>query len=206
MGCRVVLIRHGLTYWNVKKKMQGQVNIPLNQTGVQQAKQLSENLKDYHFDVCYSSPLDRAYMTARLALKDRDVPIHKDLRLVEHGYGLLESHSYRHWPWFRWTNEAYNYESHPERFHAPIGAETFDDVYARAQDFIDNVLIPESRQRDGILVAGHGGINCAIMGRLLDIPLEDFWSVKQANCGYTVLDEKNGSFQITYSTPVETKF
>ena len=121
MGCRLVLIRHGLTYWNVKKKMQGQVNIPLNQTGIQQAKQLSESLKDYHFDVCYSSPLDRAYMTAKLALKDRDVPIHKDLRLVEHGYGLLESHSYKHWPWFRWTNEAYNYESHPERFHAPIG-------------------------------------------------------------------------------------
>ena len=44
------------------------------------------------------------------------------------------------------------------------------------------------------------------MGRLLDIPLEDFWSVKQANCGSTVLDEKDGSFQITYSTPVETKF
>ena len=44
------------------------------------------------------------------------------------------------------------------------------------------------------------------MGRLLDIPLEDFWSVKQANCGYTALDEKDGSFQITYSTPVETKF
>lgn len=113
MGCRLVLIRHGLTYWNVKKKMQGQVNIPLNQTGIQQAKQLSESLKDYHFDVCYSSPLDRAYMTAKLALKDRDVPIHKYLRLVEHGYGLLESHSYKHWPWFRWTNEAYNYESHP---------------------------------------------------------------------------------------------
>lgn len=48
MGCRLVLIRHGLTYWNVKKKMQGQVNIPLNQTGIQQAKQLSESLKDYH--------------------------------------------------------------------------------------------------------------------------------------------------------------
>ena len=203
MGCRVVLIRHGLTYWNVKKKMQGQVNIPLNEVGMQQAKALADGLKDYHFDICFASPLDRACMTAKLALGNRNTPIHKDLRLVEQGYGLLEGHSYKRWPWFRWTNEAYNYESHPERYRAAIGGETFDELYARAQDFIDNALIPEAKRREGILVAGHGAINGAIMGRLFGIPLEDFWSVRQANCGYTVLDEKEGSFSVAYSTPVE---
>lgn len=203
MGCKVILIRHGLTYWNARKMMQGQVNIPLNDAGVRQARDLARQISPFPLDVCYASPLGRSLKTAQLALEDRNIPIIKDERLIEHGYGLLESTSYRRTPWFRLTSQAYNYECHPERYRAPIGGETFEDVYARARSFIDEVLLPEAERHDGILVAGHGGINCAIMGCLFDIPLKDFWSVKQANCGYTVIDVDNGTPAIEYSTPVE---
>ena len=192
MGCKVILIRHGLTYWNARKMMQGQVNIPLNDVGVRQARGLARQISPFPLDVCYASPLGRSLKTAQLALEDRNIPIIKDERLIEHGYGLLESTSYRRTPWFRLTSQAYNYECRPERYRAPIGGETFEDVYARARSFIDEVLLPEAERHDGILVAGHGGINCAIMG-----------CVKQANCGYTVIDVDNGTPAIEYSTPVE---
>lgn len=203
MPCRVILIRHGLTCWNVKKKMQGQVNIPLNETGAQQAHALANQLADYHVDACFSSPLDRAVQTARIVLAGRDVPIVKDERLLEHGYGIREGVHYQHTPWFVLFNDMYNYEIHPERYQAPMGGESFDAVYARAQDFIDEVLLPESNRHGCILVAAHSGINCAIMGRMFDIPIDKFWSVRQANCGYTVIDISGDHFVEVCHTPVD---
>lgn len=201
MPCTVVLARHGFTYWNARKKMQGQVNIPLNNEGRRQAHQLHDQLAGIDFDVCYSSPLVRAVETARIALDDPSVPIVKDERLLEHSYGLLEGRSYRHTPWFYLTNPANDYEHHPERYQAPIGGETFDQVYARARSFIDDVIVGASRNYDAMLVTAHGGINCAIIGLIKGIPLKDFWSVKQANCGYTVMEVDDGTITITYSTP-----
>jgi len=183
--------------------MQGQVNIPLNETGVQQAHMLADQLADYRFDACFSSPLDRATQTARIALAGRGVPIVKDERLLEHGYGIKESMHYQHTPWFVLFNGMYNYEMHPERYQAPQGGETFDDVYSRAQSFIDEVLLPESNHHECILVAAHGGINCAIMGCMFNIPLNKFWSVRQTNCGYTVIDMREGRFVEVYHTPID---
>lgn len=201
MPCTVVLARHGFTYWNARKKMQGQVNIPLNDEGRRQAHELHDQLSGIDFDVCYSSPLVRAVETAKIALDDPSVPIVKDERLLEHSYGLLEGRSYRHTPWFYLTNPANDYEHHPERYQAPIGGETFGQVYARAKSFIDDVIVGASRNYDAMLVTAHGGINCAIIGLIRGIPLEDFWSVKQANCGYTVMEVDDGRITITYSTP-----
>ncbi len=202
MSCTVVLARHGFTYWNAQMKMQGQVNIPLNDEGRRQALKLRHELEGTRFDVCYSSPLSRAVETAQIALGDGDVPIIKDERLLEHAYGLLEGHSYRHTPWYYLANPAYNYQHHPERYEAPIGGETFAQVYERAQSFIDDVILRASQDYGAMLVTAHGGINCAIIGLIEGIPLEDFWSVKQGNCGYTVMEVEDGHVTITYSTPI----
>lgn len=202
MTCTVVLARHGFTYWNAQRKMQGQVNIPLNDEGRLQAQKLHRDLEGMKFDVCYSSPLSRAVETARIALGNEGVPIIKDERLLEHAYGLLEGRSYRHTPWYYFLSPAYNYHYHPERYKAPIGGETFEQVYERAQSFLDDVILQSSQNYGAMLVTAHGGINCAIIGLIRRIPLEEFWSVKQGNCGYTVMQVENGHATITYSTPI----
>ena len=71
MGCKVILIRHGLTYWNARKMMQGQVNIPLNDVGVRQARGLARQISPFPLDVCYASPLGRSLKTAQLECFDR---------------------------------------------------------------------------------------------------------------------------------------
>ena len=62
------MIRHGETDWNKKRKLQGQVDIPLNEFGKLLAKETAPALADVPFAVCYTSPLKRAAETARLVL------------------------------------------------------------------------------------------------------------------------------------------
>jgi|GEM_PF-279373 len=92
------LIRHGETAWNAKQKLQGWVNIPLNEVGRQQAQNLQrffqlENICA-QFDTVISSDLDRAIETATIALEHRQLPVLTDERLRERSYGIYEG---QHW-------------------------------------------------------------------------------------------------------------
>ena len=64
-------VRHGVTDWNENTtpdgrhapKCQGRADIPLNQNGIAQAKELAKNIKDIKFDKVYCSPLTRTRQT-----------------------------------------------------------------------------------------------------------------------------------------------
>jgi broad specificity phosphatase PhoE len=68
----VYLIRHGETQWNTQRRWQGQADIPLNTSGIQQAELLAEwiHTRDVAFSAIYSSDLKRSFMTAQ-AIADR---------------------------------------------------------------------------------------------------------------------------------------
>ena len=87
---KIYMIRHGETDWNKKRKLQGQVDIPLNEFGRLLAKETAPALADVPFAVCYTSPLKRAAETARLVLGDREVPIVPDKRIQEMSFGEFE--------------------------------------------------------------------------------------------------------------------
>ena len=61
---RILAIRHGETAWNVDNRIQGQLDVPLNDTGRWQAERLGEALADEDIAVVYSSDLARARQTA----------------------------------------------------------------------------------------------------------------------------------------------
>lgn len=84
------IIRHGETSWNQMRKIQGAIDIPLNESGIRLAKITGEKLADVSFDAAFSSPLQRAYKTAELVLGNRDISIETDERLQEISFGDLE--------------------------------------------------------------------------------------------------------------------
>src|SRR5690625_6467411 len=92
------LIRHGETAWNAKQRLQGWVNIPLNDKGREQAQNLQRYFQNKKicslFDMAISSDLDRALETATIALQHTDLPILQDKRLRERSYGIYEG---KHW-------------------------------------------------------------------------------------------------------------
>ncbi|QRZ61891.1 histidine phosphatase family protein [Rothia sp. ZJ932] len=89
----LLLIRHGQTDWNKTKKMQGQVDIPLNAAGIEQAHATGQKLADegFSFEVLVSSPFSRAAETARVIGTYLGLELERTYpQLVERAYGDAE--------------------------------------------------------------------------------------------------------------------
>jgi 2,3-bisphosphoglycerate-dependent phosphoglycerate mutase len=92
---KLVLIRHGESTWNLDNRFTGWTDVPLTETGVQQAREAGRLLKaeGWEFDVCYTSVLKRAIWTLWHCLDEMDrtwLPIVNDWRLNERHYGALQ--------------------------------------------------------------------------------------------------------------------
>jgi len=80
---RICLARHGETNWNLERRVQGQLNIPLNVRGAAQAQALARELCSEHFDRIYSSDLKRALQTVTPLSTRLGLPIETSARLRE---------------------------------------------------------------------------------------------------------------------------
>lgn len=93
MKQHIGLVRHGLTDWNAQGKIQGQTDIPLNETGREQARLLAERLvqETAPFDYVISSGLQRAEETASILADALQIPLLSPVEgLRERAYGLVE--------------------------------------------------------------------------------------------------------------------
>ena len=92
---KFVMIRHGESTWNRDNRFTGWTDVPLTDTGVEQARQAGRLLREagYDFDVAYTSVLKRAIWTLWHVLDEIDrtwLPIVNDWRLNERHYGALQ--------------------------------------------------------------------------------------------------------------------
>ncbi|MDT7649490.1 MAG: 2,3-bisphosphoglycerate-dependent phosphoglycerate mutase, partial [Pseudonocardiales bacterium] len=79
----LVLLRHGQSVWNAENRFTGWVDVPLSETGEQEARRGGELMREHALlpDVVHTSVLRRAISTANLALDTCDrhwVPVHRD--------------------------------------------------------------------------------------------------------------------------------
>jgi len=88
--CKIYLIRHGETDWNVKRIVQGHSDNPLNETGELQAKELAKRLKHIHFDAIFSSDLLRARRTAEIIAQEKKLAVQTTKLLRERSFGKFE--------------------------------------------------------------------------------------------------------------------
>jgi len=88
------MVRHGETAWNAEGRVQGQLDIPLSETGLIQASALAAVLADERFDAIYSSDLARARQTAEPAARRLGLEVRLDAALRERHYGMFETLTY----------------------------------------------------------------------------------------------------------------
>lgn len=189
------LTRHGETLWNIDKRMQGWGNSPLTDLGIRQAESLSERLNDTVIDVIYSSPIERAYKTAEIIRKDRDIDIitHEGLKEIHVGEweGLTVDEIS--------SNEVYaeqleNYFYNPSEYK-PFGGETIDGLAERCEKAIKDIITKNKEKT--VLVVTHGIALKMIMMYFMKVTKEEI--MKQpvmGQAGLTKIEIYNNNFNI----------
>jgi uncharacterized phosphatase len=147
----ICLIRHGETDWNVARRYQGWVDIPLNAVGLAQAETVAGVIAagEPGWDVIVSSPLSRALQTARaIAAATGHAEILEDPDLRERGYGEAEG---------------LTLEEREARWVGPEwpGLEPYEAMQERAVAGIERVASVHAGKR--ILVVSHGGFINAVL-------------------------------------------
>ena len=87
---QLILIRHGETVWNRERRMQGQSDSPLSETGLRQAQMLARRLKEIEFRYLYCSDSGRAHHTARTVAELTGHELIVEPRLRERHFGVFE--------------------------------------------------------------------------------------------------------------------
>lgn len=173
------IMRHGKTDWNAQYRLQGSRDIPLNEEGRVMAEKIIGEYSDVPLDVCYVSPLQRARETAQIFLAQRDIPMIVDERLREMCFGEYEGMDHvSEQPELNISNMFRD----PEHYVPDRGAESFEELFCRTGEFIEEIVEPQLALGKNILIVGHGAANTSIICRYRNIPVGSFWNVLCKNC------------------------
>lgn len=158
------LLRHGQTDWNLAKRFQSRSDVPLNDTGREQARRIRSRLeaRETRFSLVKTSPMGRAVETAHIIIAGTGLTSETDALLLEISLGDFEG-----------VHEATLKETVGDEFDrwrarhfteaAPNG-ETLYEAIHRVQPLLATLSTSSAQQN--VLLVGHQGINMAIMAAL----------------------------------------
>ncbi|HEV7742667.1 MAG TPA: histidine phosphatase family protein [Pseudolysinimonas sp.] len=150
MTTELYLVRHGETDWNQQRRIQGLTDIPLNDTGREQARATGRLLARRRWDAVFSSPLRRALETAEIIAEELGLPAPATVdALVERNYGDAEG-----------MNFLDIERKYPDRGSVP-GQESREEVVARVLPALHELAAAHPDQR--LVVVSHGGAIRAVL-------------------------------------------
>ncbi len=183
----IYLVRHGESLSNITKRYSGITDVELSENGRDQALIAAMNLKDATISNIFSSPLKRAFDTAKIISKENNFDINKiavEKSLIEVNFGIFENmtweemrHSHREETekWIRLRN----------KYKFPQG-ESYDDIIKRVSGFVD--MVP-----DNSVVVTHFGVIQSVMLYLKIADDKDLWKYEISNCDIVVIN--NNKFE-----------
>ncbi len=199
VSLRIVLVRHGLSSFNVEHRIQGRDDLSdLTEAGIQQAADTGEALRDLHIDAAYTSPLRRASATASRLLQAqgqglRAQPINDLLEIdLEPWSGLLRQEVKERFPAAerQWREAPQNLEL--QRSDGS-GYRPLIELMEQAERFRLGLLQRHAAALQGqasetVLVVGHNAILRALVLRLLNLPASGFRRLQVDNASISVLN------------------
>jgi probable phosphoglycerate mutase len=145
-------LRHGETDWNAQDLSQGSIDVPLNDTGLAQARSAALLLRNRGIRSLISSPLSRARVTAEIAAAELGLPVQIDDGLREVSFGVQEGKPMAAWGFQDWV----------DGLLTPEGAESFPALTARSVAAVNRCIARPPL----VLVVAHGAVFRAIRGAM----------------------------------------
>ena len=194
---KLILVRHGETYWNKERRVQGgDSDIELNDTGLEQARKLAAFLENEPIAAILSSPLQRAIATAEVIASQHQVPIEIDQGLKELKVGDLEGMSISN---LRTTFSRFllQWRQDGEVMKLPNG-ESLVDLQQRAWKVIEGLL---EKHNDGTaVVVSHYFVTLTIILKALNLPLDCLTKFKLNLGGVSILEFRDyGARLVTFN-------
>ena len=186
----IYIVRHGQTEKNKANVLQGRSDIPLNDSGRQQAEEVRNRLikAGIHFDLVYTSPLIRAVQTA--AIIAEGIPQVKDERLIEMDYGPYEGMDLAN-PAPEVLEFFRDFVHNP----APNGMEPLQAIVVRLGSFLEEIR--EEAAEKNILTSTHAIAMKGALEYLTPDSGGSYWSKFIGNCAvYTSEITPEGSWGI----------
>lgn len=190
---RLYLIRHGETDWNRQGRWQGQADVPLNDCGRQQARQVAEKLAEVSFDAIYTSDLIRASEVARIIARAKGdrIPIVLEPRLREIHQGewqglLVQEIQSRYAEAFR------QQRVDPSMVAAP-GGETALQVRQRALQAVRDLLA--AYPHGNVALVSHGFTIAVLLTYFYRLPMEKVWELVPENGAIIEMDANLASLE-----------
>ena len=171
MSTRICLVRHGETPWNTERRLQGHIDIPLNEHGLAQAQATAASLAGERFDAAYSSDLTRARQTAEAVTSRYSLQLTLDSGLRERHYGVFQALTYDE-ARARFPAEYHHFETRDPDFAFPEGGESLREFASRIHDKL--TAIANAHRGGTVLVVTHGGVldiaHRLAAGKPLEVP------------------------------------
>lgn len=186
---RLILARHGETPGNRDRLALGRLDVPLNDTGLAQARALARFLERTPLVAVYSSPLQRARKTAEEIAEPHNLGVVVEEGLTEMDVGEMDGHTIQdmlklHADFLKgWMG--------PEAGDLRMpGGETLQEVQDRAWEVVERLI--ERHERDAICAVSHNFTIHCILCRALGLPLAEFRRFRHDLAAVSVLSFTGG--------------
>jgi len=188
MATKILLIRHGQTEWNRRKRYSGFIDIDINARGVSQVRRLAKRLKDVAIYKVYSSDRKRALHSAQILFPGRPIQIEADLR--EMHFGIFEGMTFKQIMkqhpriYKKWLRDPFSVK-------IPEGEDT-RGFKKRVVEAIKKII---SQNRDKtVAVVSHGGAISMFINYILR--KNNFWKYIPKPASLSVVEVSNGKAKL----------
>jgi alpha-ribazole phosphatase len=186
----IILIRHGETDWNREQVFRGRIDVALNEVGLTQARAVQESLKDTEIDGIYSSPLSRAFETARIIGEKRNGEVRVEEGFIDIDFGAWQGLSHQE------VKEGYTdlyaaWLTQPQVVTFPDG-ESLKEVSRRSMEGLEEVI--KNNPGKTLALVSHRVVLKVLLCTILGLELSHFWYLRQDTCAINRLAHKDGNF------------
>lgn len=186
----IFFVRHGLTEWNIQRRFQGTLDIPLNDDGLAQAQTAAARCAQLGLERIYHSTLLRAAQTAQVISAASGAPLHPCPGFNEVCLGAFQGLT-RDEANARYL-EAYAHYFADRMNAAPPQGESLAAVQQRALKALDQIE-QDAAGCSRIAVVSHGALLKTLMAAVAGIPLEHFAQFDVSNGSISVIESRDGA-------------